>query len=143
MLVTRRTLISRTAAFTALAALLAVSSCGPELTTPGDTDVSGTWFAAGPAAGMTNITMVLRQTSDGHVTGTFTATGTPGQQVCPTTEPCTLSSTINGANTVLQVNLELKDAGTFTGQVTTSTTLSGTMTRSERTLVEFDRTSIP
>ena len=143
MLVIRRTLISRTAAFIALPALLAVSSCGPELTTPGDTDVSGTWFAAGPAAGMTNITMVLQQASDGHVTGTFTATGTQGQQVCPTTELCTLSSTINGANTVLQVNLELKNAGTFTGQVTTPSTLSGTMTRSERTLVEFSRTSVP
>ncbi len=130
------------ALFAALAPLVA-TACGPELTTPGDSDVSGTWFAAGPAAGMTNITMVLDQTSDGQVTGTFTATGTQGQQVCPTTGPCMISSTINGANTVLQVNLELKDAGTFTGQVITPTKLRGTMTRNENSLVEFDRTFGP
>jgi len=142
MLHPHRNLISRPAAFIALATLLGASACGPELTTPGETDVSGTWFAAGPAAGMTSITMILSQTSDGHVTGTFIATGTQGQQVCPTTGPCLLSSTINGANTVLQVNLELKDAGTFTGQVTTPTTLRGTMTRNENTLVEFNRTAV-
>ena len=133
---------ARAAAAFFLAALMGLSDCGPELTTPGDTNASGTWFASGPAAGMTNITMLLQQTSDGHITGTFTATGTPGQQVCPITGPCALSSTINGANTVLQVNLELKDAGTFTGQVTSST-LRGTMSRTASSLVEFDRTAGP
>ena len=127
-------------------ACIGLSGCGPELTTPGDTNVSGTWFAAGPAAGMTNVTMVLKQTSDGHVTGTFTATGTPGQQACPPVigiGPCTLSSTIDGANTVLQVNLELKDGGTFTGQVIAPTVLRGTMTRNESVLMEFNRTAGP
>jgi len=136
-------LFSRATTIFALLATLGASFCGPELTTPGDTDVTGTWFAAGPAAGMTSITMTLSQTSDGHVTGTFTAMGTPGKQVCPTTGPCALASTINGANTVLQVNLELKNAGTFTGQVITATQLRGTMTRSENSQVEFDRTSFP
>ena len=126
-----------------LIACIGLSGCGPELTTPGSTNVSGTWFAAGPAAGMSNITMVLVQASDGHVTGTFTATGTQGQQVCPTTGPCTLSSTINGVNTVLQVNLELKDAGTFTGQVITPMELRGTMTRTDNSLISFDRMLTP
>jgi hypothetical protein len=141
--VTTTTLLSRSATLVAICVTLTASFCGPELTTPGDTDISGTWFAAGPAAGMTNITMVLTQTADGSITGTFTATGTPGDQVCPTTGPCTLSSTINGANTVLQVNLVLNDGGTFTGQVITSTTLRGTMTMNENTLVVFDRTAGP
>ena len=140
---TTTTLLSRSATLVAICVTLTASFCGPELTTPGDTDISGTWFAAGPAAGMTNITMVLTQSADGHVTGTFTATGTPSDQVCPTTGPCTLSSTINGANTVLQVNLVLNDGGTFTGQVITSTTLRGTMTMNENTLVVFDRTAGP
>ena len=140
---TTTTLLSRSATLVAICVTLTASFCGPELTTPGDTDISGTWFAAGPAAGMTNITMVLTQTADGSITGTFTATGTPGDQVCPTTGPCTLSSTINGANTVLQVNLVLNDGGTFTGQVITSTTLRGTMTMNENTLVVFDRTAGP
>ena len=126
-----------------LIACIGLSGCGPELTTPGRTNVSGTWFAAGPAAGMTNITMVLAQAADGHVTGTFTATGTQGLQVCPTTGPCSLSSTINGVNTVLQVNLELKDAGTFTGQVITPTALRGAMSRTDISPVSFDRLSTP
>jgi hypothetical protein len=126
-----------------LTACIGLSGCGPELTTPGDTDVSGTWLAAGPAAGMTNIRMVLAQTADGHVTGTFTATGTQGEQVCPTSGPCTLSSTINGINTVLQVNLELTDAGTFTGQVITPTELRGAISRTETSPVSFDRILIP
>jgi hypothetical protein len=138
-----RTLIPRAATMVALSSLLGASFCGPELTNPASTDVSGTWFAAGPAAGMTDITMVLQQAADGLVTGTFTATGTQDEQVCPTIGPCTLSSTINGANTVLQVNLELKDAGTFTGQVITSTALRGTMTRVGSALVEFARTAGP
>jgi hypothetical protein len=122
---------------------VALSGCGPALTTPGETDVSGTWFAAGPAAGMTNITIVLAQAADGHVTGTFSATGTQGQQVCPTGGPCSLSSTINGVNTVLQVNLELKDAGTFTGQVITPTELRGAMARTDVSPISFGRVSVP
>ena len=136
----RNTLLSRAATIVAISAALSASACGPELTTPGDTNISGTWFAAGPAAGMTNITMVMAQTGDGHLSGTFTATGTPGQQVCPATGPCALSSTINGVNTVLQVSLDLKDAASFTGQVINPTTLRGTMTSGENTLVVFNRT---
>jgi hypothetical protein len=126
-----------------LVACIGLSGCGPDLNSPGSTNVSGTWFADGPAAGMTNIAMILVQTPDGHVTGTFTAIGTQGEQVCPASGPCNISSTINGVNTVLQVNLELKDAGTFTGQVITSTQLRGTMTRTSNSLVVFIRSSTP
>ena len=141
-----RTVRWRLASFSStavLVALIGLSACGPDLTTPGEGNVSGTWFAAGPAAGMTNITMILRQTADGLVTGSFTATGTHDQQVCPKIGPCVLASTIDGANTVLQVNLELLDAGTFTGQLIGETQLRGTMTRGEQSLMEFNRTSVP
>jgi hypothetical protein len=134
---------SRLATFSALFVALAASFCGPELTTPGDTDVSGTWFAPGPAAGLSTITMVLTQTPDGRVSGTFTATGTPGDQVCPMTGPCIISSTINGANTVLQVNLILTNGGTFTGQAIAPRALRGTMTANENAFVEFERISPP
>jgi hypothetical protein len=117
--------------------------CGPELTTPGETDVSGTWFAAGPAAGLSDITMILEQAEDGHITGTFTATGTQGQQACPTSGLCLLASTVNGANTVLQVNLELKTVATFTGQVMTTTRLRGTVSGTGSALIEFLRTAVP
>ena len=139
MLRSHRFLISRAAMVVALTSVLGASFCGPELTTPADTDVSGTWRSAGPAAGMSNITMILKQQSDGSIAGTFTATGTSPDQHCPTTGPCALSSTVKGANTVLQVNLDLKDAGTFTGQVVTPTRMHGTMTSMESALVDFDR----
>jgi hypothetical protein len=129
---------ARVAAVFAAFLVLSASFCGPELTTPGSVDISGTWFGAGPAAGLSNITMVLTQTSDGHVSGTFTATGTSGPQVCPATGPCTLSSTIFGENTVLQVNLLLKDAASFTGQVITPTHLRGTMTSTDNAIIDFD-----
>ncbi|MDQ6872738.1 MAG: hypothetical protein M3037_12160 [Gemmatimonadota bacterium] len=136
-------MVSRLSAVGAAFLVLNASFCGPELITPGSVDVSGTWFGIGPAAGLSNITMVLTQTSDGHVSGTFTATGTSGSQVCPTIGPCALSSTINGANTVLQVNLVLKDAGTFTGQLITRAHLRGAMSGSTTEIVEFDRIAAP
>jgi len=123
----------------AAAAILTGSFCGPELTTPGSGDLSGMWHTSGPAAGLSDITMVLAQTPDGGITGTFTATGTPGIQPCPPSGPCLISSTIKGANTVLQVNIELDDSGTFTGQLITSGLLRGTMTHGASALVEFDR----
>jgi hypothetical protein len=113
--------------------------CGPDLTSPGTGNVSGTWHADGPAAGLSDITMVLHQTSDAAVTGTFTAFGTLGQQVCPKLVRCTLSSTITGANTVLQVNLLLKDSGIFTGQLVTVDELRGTMSWQTRALIDFQR----
>jgi hypothetical protein len=78
---------------------------------------------------MTNITVVLSQTSDGTITGTYTATGTPNLQFCPATGPCAISGTIAGGNTVFQVFFELKDAGQFTGQLITGTELKGAMSR--------------
>jgi hypothetical protein len=135
--------LSRVAALSATLVVLSASFCGPELTTPSSVNVSGTWFGAGPAAGLSNITMVLTQAADGYLGGTFTATGTSGPQVCPATGTCTLSSTINGANTVLQVNLVLTDAGTFTGQIVTPTHIRGTMASSYGAIIEFDRIATP
>lgn len=123
----------------ALTGLLGAAFCGPELTDPADTNVSGTWHAAGPAAGMSNITMVLTQYPEGSIKGTFTAIGTSPDQKCPAPGPCALADTVRGANTVLQVNLDLTDAGTFTGQMVSATRMHGTMTSIENALVDFDK----
>ena len=77
-----------------LACAIAAVSCGPELSAPGSGDVSGTWFSPGPAAGLTNVTIVLTQSSDASISGTYTATGTPNLQFCPATGPCAISGTI-------------------------------------------------
>jgi hypothetical protein len=124
-----------------LLVLVGFTGCGPELTTPADTDVSGTWFAAGPSAGLTNVTVTLVQTPDGAITGTYSGTGTAGPQFCPATPPCSISGTLAGSNTVLQVFFELIDAGKFTGQLTDGPTLRGAMERTGLLdPIEFTRT---
>ena len=119
---------------------LALGSCGPALTTPSDIDVSGAWVSPGPAAGMTNIAVNLAQASDGSLTGTYTAIGTAGLQFCPASGPCTISGTISGSNTVLQVFFVMSDAGDFTGQAIGTTTLRGSMIRiTASSAVQFTR----
>ena len=121
--------MSRALAIAAVAGAIATLSCGPELTAPASTDVSGTWFAAGPAAGLTNVTINLTQGSDGTISGTYTATGNPNLQFCPATGPCAISGTISGSNSVFQVFFELQNAGQFTGQLIDGSTLKGAMNR--------------
>ncbi|HJP58473.1 MAG TPA: hypothetical protein VJ865_00675 [Gemmatimonadaceae bacterium] len=117
-------------AFVIVAILCAATvGCGPPLTDPAGTDVTGTWFAAGPASGLTNVTVILTQKPDGSISGTYTAIGTPNLQFCLPTGPCTISGTVSGSNTVLQVFFELKDAGKFTGQLVEPTELKGAMSR--------------
>ena len=119
---------------------LAVASCGPALTTPSSTDISGTWVSPGPAAGMTNMSVTLTQAADGSLTGTYTAIGTDPLQFCPATPPCAISGTVSGVNTVLQVFFYMTDAGTFTGQAIGAGTIKGAMSRISTTEpVQFTR----
>ena len=111
-----------------LASLL-LGSCGPEPTTPSSTDISGTWVAPGPAAGMTSISVTLVQAGGGSLSGTYTAIGTTPLQTCPPTPPCAISGTVSGVNTVLQVLLTMTSAGTFTGQLISSGAMKGAMSR--------------
>jgi hypothetical protein len=78
---------------------------------------------------MTNMSITLTQAADGSLTGAYTAIGTASLQVCPATAPCTISSTVSGVNTVLQVFINMKDAGIFTGQVIAPGTMKGAMQR--------------
>ena len=119
---------------------LALGSCGPPLTTPSSDDVSGTWSSPGPAAGMRNMSITLTQAADGSLTGTYRVTGTKPLQFCPATPPCTITGTISGINTVLQVFFYMQDAGTFTGQVTAPGVMQGAMSRISTTQpVQFTR----
>lgn len=130
--------ISRALAAVALA--IATVSCGPELNSPASTDVSGTWFAAGPSAGFTNITVKLTQNPDGTVSGTYTATADASLGLCPLTTGCPLTGTLTGANTVFQVFFLIKGVGQFTGQLIGGTTLKGAMSRLDVTQpIEFTK----
>jgi hypothetical protein len=111
------------------AASFSAGACGPPLTDPGPSDISGQWFATGPAAGLTNVTMVLKQETNGSLSGTYVATGRNGLQFCPSSGPCVIRGTITGSNTVFQIFFELSDAGQFTGQLVTDTELNGSMNR--------------
>ena len=110
------------------------SGCGPPLTEPASSNVSGTWFAAGNSAGLSDVTVTLTQGTDGSISGNYSLTFNPGgPPSCPTSSPCAFSSTVTGANTAFQVFFELKDAGKFTGQLVTPTELKGAMNRGTRT----------
>ena len=128
------------ALFLLAVAALALGSCGPPIETPSSNDISGTWVSPGPAAGMTNMSVVLSQAPDGSLTGTYSAIGKVPLQFCPAKPPCAISSTVSGINTVFQVFFYMQDAGTFTGQLVNGTTLHGAMTRIFTTQpVEFTR----
>jgi hypothetical protein len=78
---------------------------------------------------MTDIAITLTQATDGSLTGTYTAIGTNGLQFCPPAPPCRISGTIAGTNNVLQIFFYMKDAGTFTGQISAPGTMGGAMSR--------------
>ena len=123
-----------------LGTCIALSGCGPELTTPGGTNISGTWFATGPAAGLTSIYVTITQGSDGSISGVYTADGTPNLQFCPATPKCTIGGTAIGTNTVLQVFFDLQNGGLFNGQVIDPHTMRGSMSRGGLVQpVEFSR----
>jgi hypothetical protein len=115
--------------FTAFLVLtgLALSACGPALTDPSSTNISGTWVAPGPAAGLTNMSVTVSQAADGTLSGTYRAIGTPSLQTCPPSPPCTISGKVSGANNAVQVLIYLNSAGNFTGQVTAPGTIKGAM----------------
>jgi hypothetical protein len=132
--------LSRVYLIVLLGACIASFGCGPELTTPGNADISGTWFATGPAAGLTSIYVTITQGSDGSISGVYTADGTPNLQFCPATPKCTIGGTAIGTNTVLQVFFELQNGGLFNGQVIDPHKMSGSMSRAGLVQpVEFSR----
>jgi hypothetical protein len=136
--------ISRALGVAAVALSIATVSCGPELNSPASSDVSGTWFAAGPSAGFTNITVNVTQNPDGTISGTYTATADPSLGLCGSTAvstaACLQTGTLTGANTVFQVFFAINGVGQFTGQLIGGTTLKGAMSRLDVTQpIEFTK----
>lgn len=93
------------------------AACGPELTDPASSNISGSWVSADTALGVTDFRLELAQAADGEVTGSWSARGVLVNGVCPPTLGCTPNNTVSGSNTVFQVFLNLLGAGGFTGQV--------------------------
>jgi hypothetical protein len=93
-----------------------LAACGPELTTPSSTNISGTWTSSDTAAGVTDFVLVLSQASDGALTGTWSGRGIGPNGSCHPELGCAPSNSIVGSNTVFQVHIDLVGLGAFTGQ---------------------------
>src|SRR3954451_15264630 len=97
-------------------ALILVSACAPEPTTPADTNLAGSWTA--PAAEvhtLSKIRMEMIQEPKGIVSGKWFAHGSGGWAGCPSFTPCEASGSLIGRNTVAQVEIALVGAGKFEG----------------------------
>ncbi len=102
-----------------MTALLAAAgaACGPELTTPSATDISGAWTSSDTAAGVTDFALVLSQAPDGALTGSWSGRGIETNGACPAELGCAPAGDIIGSNTVFQVHIDLRGLGAFTGQI--------------------------
>ncbi len=96
---------------------MAALACGPELTTPSSTNISGTWTSSDTAAGVTDFVLVLSQASDGALTGSWSGRALEVNGACPAELGCAPTNAIIGSNTVFQVFIDLIGLGKFTGQV--------------------------
>ncbi len=102
-----------------MTALLAAAgtACGPELTTPSSTNISGTWTSSDTASGVTDFVLVLSQASDGALTGSWSGRGIGPNGSCHPELGCAPANDIIGSNTVFQVYVDLRGLGAFTGQI--------------------------
>jgi hypothetical protein len=102
----------------ATAAIVTVAAaCGPELTTPSSTDISGTWTSADTAGGATDFVLVLSQAADGAISGSWSGRGIEENGACPPELGCAPANGVTGSNTVFQVHIDLLGLGAFTGQI--------------------------
>lgn len=110
-----------------LAALVLATSlaCGPELTDPSPTDISGRWFSSDTARGVTDFELELSQAADGSLTGRWSGRGVEVDGKCSDELGCAPANDIVGSNTVFQVHIDLVGAGAFTGQVEGSSSFRG------------------
>lgn len=116
------------------------AACGPELTEPSSTDISGTWLSADTAVLATNFRLQLAQGSDGEVSGTWSAKGVVANGACPPVLGCSPTNSIAGSNTVFQVFLDLVGLGLFTGQVESDGRLRGSL---DGVRISFTRAIVP
>lgn len=103
----------------------AAVSCGPELTDPASTNITGRWTSSGAIGPLSDISMNLAQETDGSVSGQWSGIGSPPNPVCPPGLGSAPVGTVSGSNTVLEVRLSLLGAGVFAGQVGDDDTLRG------------------
>lgn len=112
-----------------LVCLTAAFACGPELTDPADSNVTGAWTSPDTVGGIYNIRLNLTQDESGGISGSWTGLGVQVDGQCPADVGCTPANDVTGSNTVLQLHLEVLGAGTFTGQVIAVDAFRGNLAR--------------
>ena len=123
-----------------IAAVSATVACGPELTEPAASSVTGKWASADTVSSVSLIALDLVQAADGKVTGTWKGRAAPGSNSCPAAGPaCPVSNVVTGSHTVLELRLDILGAGKFTGQLVGSA-LKGDLLRDEGDFrIQFSR----
>jgi hypothetical protein len=97
-------------------ALILTAGCGPEPTTPADTNLAGTWTAKNAHLyTLSNFRLEIIQEPKGIVSGMWYARGDGGLAGCFPNVPCDAFGHLIGRNTVSQIELELLGAGKFEG----------------------------
>jgi hypothetical protein len=106
-------------------AILLLSSCAPEPTTPAKTSLAGVWTSNAQEFALSEIKMTIVQEADGIVSGGWSAKGDGGGGGCLPGIPCNAFGNLIGRNLVSQVAIELLGAGKFEGTLIEPTELRG------------------
>lgn len=112
-----------------IACVSAALACGPELTDPADSNVTGAWTSPDTVGGIYNIRLDLVQDESGGVSGSWSGQADSVNGQCPADTGCAPTNDVTGSNTVLQLHLEILGAGSFTGQVIAADAFRGNLAR--------------
>ena len=108
-----------------LALVVVFTACGPPLTTPSSLNLTGRWTSTDHIGPVFNLEMIIRQSPDGTITGTWDSDVAPPHPPCPPDISDRGVGTVDGTNTVVGVQFSLKGAGDFQGQAVDGTTMRG------------------
>ena len=111
----------------ACALAVVVSGCGPPLSEPSPVNLTGRWTSAEPLGALSNLELIINQTPDGALAGTWSSDVSPPHPPCPPDVSDRGTGTIGGFNTVVAVQFALLGAGDFQGQVIDSNHIRGSL----------------
>jgi hypothetical protein len=103
------------------------TACGPPLTTPSSLNLTGRWTSTDHIGPVFNLEIIISQTPDGMITGTWNSDVAPPHPPCPPDVSDRGVGTVDGTHTVVGVQFSLKGAGDFQGQATDNSTMRGSI----------------
>jgi hypothetical protein len=97
------------------------------LSEPSPLNLSGRWTSTDPLGTLSNLEVIINQTPDGMLTGTWSSDVSPPHPSCPPDVSDKGAGTIGGSNTVVGVQFALLGAGDFQGQIVDSAHMRGSL----------------